>query len=90
MSVEKQIKNKIQDCFDPVHLEVINESDKHIGHAGHDGTGESHFKLIIVSDVFDGHGRVQRQRLVNKALSEVFEAGLHALSLRLYTPSEYL
>lgn len=89
MSVENQIKTIIESAFDPVHLEVINQSDNHIGHAGHDGSGESHFKLIVVSLAFEETSRVERSRLANQALEPVFANGLHALSMKLLAPSEH-
>jgi BolA protein len=90
MSIAKKIEEIIQAEFSPQHLEVINESHLHVGHAGHDGTNDSHFKLIIVSDVFDGRSRVARERMVSKSLKPLFESGLHALSLTLYCAEEYL
>jgi BolA protein len=89
MSVENQIKTIIESAFDPVHLEVINQSDNHIGHAGHDGSGESHFKLMVVSLAFEETSRVERSRLANQALEPVFANGLHALSMKLLAPSEH-
>jgi BolA protein len=89
MSVENQIKTIIESAFDPVHLEVINQSDNHIGHAGHDGSGESHFKLIVVSLAFEETSRVERSRLANQALEPLFANGLHALSMKLLAPSEH-
>lgn len=83
------IKQKIIENLAPQQLEIINESDKHIGHAGHDGSGQSHFKLIVVSKKFLGLNRIQRQRLVYGFLAEEFSSGLHALSLKTYTPEEY-
>ena len=89
MSVENQIKTIIESNFKPVHLEVVNQSDNHIGHAGHDGSGESHFKLMVVSDLFEGVSRIDRSRQVNQALEVVFTDGLHALSMKLLAPSEH-
>ena len=89
MNVTTQIKEKIEKDFKPEHFEIINQSDKHIGHAGHDGSGESHFKLIVVSRVFCGYNRIQRHRMVNKALETLLPSKIHALSLSLHTPSEY-
>jgi len=90
MSISKEIEDIIREKFAPEHFELINESDLHIGHAGHDGGGNSHFKLIVVSSVFGGYNRVQRHRLVNDALKPLFYKGLHALSLKIYSPDEYV
>jgi BolA protein len=89
MRISELIKQKIMDNFAPEHLELVNESDRHKGHAGHDGSGESHFHLIVVSKKFDGYNRIARHRLVYKALDGLFSQGLHALSIKAYTPSEF-
>ena len=88
MTIEEEIKQIIEAEFNPTHLEVINESHKHAGHAGDDGSGQTHFKLIIVSDQFEGLSRVQQQKRVNETLISLFDRGLHALSMRLSTPSD--
>lgn len=81
MSIEAQIKQKIIEEFSPERFELINESDKHVGHAGHDGSGDSHFKLMVVSSAFDGCTRIQMHRMVTNLLNPLFDKGLHALSL---------
>ena len=68
-----------------IHLEIEDESHKHVGHKGH----ESHFRIFLVSDDFAGKTRVQRQGAINKLLAVEFENGLHALSMRLLTPEEF-
>ena len=87
MSIEAQIKQKIEEEFAPEHFEVINESHKHIGHAGHDGSGDSHFKLIVESSMFNGCTRIQMHRMVTSLLKPLFDQGLHALSLDLRSSS---
>lgn len=89
MHMEDQIRQALESAFSPVHLEIINESDNHIGHAGHDGSGESHFKLIVVSKVFTEYNRVQRHQLAYAALSALFPSKIHALSMMLFTEFEY-
>lgn len=89
MQISKEIQRIIEEKFAPEHFELINESDYHKGHAGHDGSGQSHFKLIVVSPVFAEHNRVQRHRVVNDSLKALFSQGLHALTLKLYSPDEY-
>ena len=66
-------------------LDIVDESDQHSGRAGQ----ESHFKVLLVSQSFEGMSRVQRQRRINELLSDEFNQGLHALSLRLLTETEY-
>lgn len=88
MSMDKEIKQVITHDFAPDHLEVINESHKHKGHAGDDGSGETHYKLIVVTGKFSGKSRIERHKEVNKSVGTLFDKGLHALSLKLYTPEE--
>lgn len=88
MSMDETIKTLIQTHLNPVLLEVVNESARHHGHAGDDGSGETHYNLLVVSSAFEGLSRVQRQRMVNDSLSICFERGLHALSMRCLSPAE--
>lgn len=67
--------------FDPFFLKIINESDKHIGHKNHDGTGETHYHIVIGSKSFEKHNRIEKERLINQSLKEEWQNGLHALSL---------
>ena len=81
MTVQSQIETKIIEALAPTHLEVINESHMHSVPPG----SESHFKLVIVSDNFDGVARVKRHQTVNRILAAELAAGLHALSLKTVT-----
>ena len=72
----------------PTALEVIDESHLHAGHAGARPEGETHFRLDVVSAVFEGKNRVERHRLVNGLLEDAFKRGLHALAVRARTPGE--
>ncbi|MCB1652058.1 MAG: BolA family transcriptional regulator [Alphaproteobacteria bacterium] len=83
------IEERVRNAFSPSYFELINQSDLHAGHVGHDGSGHSHFKLIIVSPAFDEVPRVQRQRRVYSLLEDLFSEGLHALSMTLLTDKEY-
>ncbi len=80
MSVREQIETKLQQAFDPSELHVVDDSDSHRGHAGHDGLGESHFNVRIRSAEFAGKNRVMRHRMVHKALGDIV-ARIHALAL---------
>ena len=84
MPLKEQIEEKIKKTLLPSYLEVINESAKHKGHAGDNGTGESHFKLKIASSAFEGLSRLARQRLVYEVLREELQH-IHALSLEIRT-----
>lgn len=79
---------KIMGALVPEHLEVENESHRHAGHRGSPGTGESHFRVLIVSSVFSGKSRVERHRMVNAVLAEELASGLHALAIAAYAPGE--
>ncbi len=90
MNRDERIKNILQQ-LNPVVFELKNDSSKHANHAGHMGvepTGETHYKLKIVSEVFKGMGRVDRQRKVYDLLRSEFNSGLHALELKTLTPEE--
>lgn len=88
MSVAQSIEKKLTEAFAPQRLDVVNESHLHSGHAGSPGTGESHFRVTIVSDRFAGLSRVERHRLVNEALEEELAGPVHALALKTLTPTE--
>ncbi len=88
MSIEESITEKLKNAFTPVRLEVLNESHLHAGHAGSPGTGSSHFRVEIVSDIFSGKSRVERHRLVNDALAEELAGPIHALAIKAKDPSE--
>jgi BolA protein len=88
MSVEETIREKLQRAFRPLRLEVVNESHLHAGHRGSPGTGQSHFRVLIVSDQFAGKSRLQRHRLVNETLAAELKGKLHALSLEARAPDE--
>lgn len=81
---KQQIETLLQ-SFAPTVLEVLDESHMHNVPSG----AQSHFRVTIVSTQFEGVGLVDRQRRVNQALSQVFAAGLHALALHTYTPSQW-
>lgn len=82
------IAARLTDSLAPSRLEVINDSHHHAGHMGDDGTGESHFTVIVESERFVGLNRVARQRLVNKALADLLSSRIHALAIRARAPGE--
>lgn len=86
------IKSKLNNSFSPSHLEVIDESYKHAGHAGAaahaaahgdggDGSAESHFHVKIASEAFEGLSRLARHRAVMAELADLMEGRVHAVSL---------
>ena len=88
MSIEATIREKLTQAFQPVHLEVINESQLHAGHRSSPGTGESHFRVLIVSSLFAGKSRLARHRLVNEALAAELNGKIHALAVVTQAPGE--
>ena len=78
----------LQAAFTPLHLDVIDESAHHAGHAGARAEGETHFRVRMIAAAFAGKSRLDRQRLINTALGEEFENGLHALAMELKAPGE--
>ncbi len=88
LSMEATITKKLQEALAPEKLDVVNESDQHAGHASSPGTGESHFRVTVVSDKFTGRSRVERHRMVNEALADELAGKIHALALHLYAPGE--
>ncbi|MEO1191216.1 MAG: BolA family protein [Pseudomonadota bacterium] len=88
MSVAETMETKLRAAFQPTHLEIEDQSHLHEGHAGHDGRGESHFHLVLVSPAFAGQSRIARQRAVYQVLAEELAGRVHALSLETRTPEE--
>ena len=86
--VAAEIDKRLRAALAPTRLEVINDSDKHRGHAGHDGSGESHFTVEIEAPAFAGLSRLERQRAVNRALGDLMRERVHALAIRASAPGE--
>lgn len=87
-SVAAAIRARLTEAFDPVRLEVVDESARHAGHAGARPGGESHFHVVIEAAAFEGLGRLERQRRINSALAEQLAGPVHALSIRALAPGE--
>jgi BolA family transcriptional regulator, general stress-responsive regulator len=90
MSAESRMREALMVGLQPTRLDVINESELHAGHRSSPGTGESHFRLLIVSPAFIGLSRVARHRLVNTLLAAELAGSVHALALSTYAPGEPL
>jgi BolA protein len=88
MSMASTIRTKLEAAFAPTRLEVTDESHLHAGHRGSPGTGESHFRVLIVASGFAGKSRLARHRLVNEVLAAELKGKVHALALELYAPGE--
>lgn len=85
MNIQNNIEQKLLNHFEPVHLEVINESGQHNVPPG----SETHFKVVLVSPRFNGERLINRHRSVNKVLREELAEQIHALALHTYTDSEW-
>ncbi len=88
MSVEACIRQKLSRAFQPTRLDILNESELHAGHQSSPGTGQSHFRVLLVSPVFTGKSRLERHRLVNETLAAELEGKVHALAIKAYAPGE--
>lgn len=86
--VAAEIEKRLCEALSPTRLAVINDSEKHRGHAGHDGSGESHFTVEVEAAQFAGMSRLQRQRAVNAALGDLMKERVHALAIRARAPGE--
>ena len=88
MRIVKLIEEKLTEALQPKRLDVIDESHLHAGHGGARPEGETHFRVMIVSALFEGESRVARHRMVTKALAAEMNNPIHALSLKTLTPKE--
>ena len=83
-----EIDQLLTAAFAPTQLAVINDSARHHGHSGDDGSGESHFTVEIESAAFAGISRLERQRMVNLALGDIPGQRVHALAIKASAPGE--
>ncbi len=86
--VAAEMIRRLSAALSPTRLDLVDDSAHHVGHAGHDGRGESHFTLSIESPLFAGQNRVQRQRAVYAALGDLMDERVHALSIKTFVPGE--
>lgn len=84
MSVAQEIETNLQQSLAPLHLEIANESHMHSGPAT-----DSHFKITVVSEKFNGMTLIKQHRLVNETLKEQLAGVIHALALHTYTPDKW-
>ena len=88
MAMRDTISNRLQEAFTPESLQVVDESHLHEGHAGHRPSGETHFRVYIVSAAFKGKSRVDRHRMINSALAAELAGSVHALAIHAQAPGE--
>ena len=86
--IAHEIERLLTAALTPTKLAVINDSASHSGHSGDDGSGESHFTIQIESAAFTGVSRLERQRMVNRALGDIPGGRVHALAIKARAPGE--
>ena len=86
-TVQQEMERLLTEAFSPTQLDVINDSAKHHGHAGDDGSGESHFTVVIEATAFADKSRLERQRMVNRALGDIPGERVHALAIQASAPT---
>lgn len=86
--IQDEIENRLIAAFAPTRLIVSNDSAKHSGHSGDDGSGESHFSVTLESTAFTGVARLERQRMVNRALGDLPGQRVHALAIKAQAPDD--
>lgn len=86
--VATEMLRRLNSALSPTRVELSDDSEKHRGHGGYNPQGESHFSLEIESDAFGGKSRIERQRMVYKALGDLMRERVHALQIRARAPGE--
>jgi BolA protein len=85
-TIAEEITSLLTEAFAPTQLEVINDSAHHAGHSGDDGSGESHFTVVIESEKFAPMSRLARQRAVIAALGDIVGQRVHAVAIKASVP----
>lgn len=86
--VADEMRGLLNEAFGPSHLEIINDSAQHSGHAGDDGSGESHFTIVIEAPQFAEMSRLARQRAVIAALGDIVGDRVHAVAIKANAPGQ--
>jgi BolA protein len=81
MNIQTEIEKRLVENFSPTLLEIYNDSHLHQGHAGHDGSGESHFRVVIKSPGLDAVSRVEKHRKIMGVLQDLMKTKIHALQI---------
>ncbi|MEP5937375.1 MAG: BolA family protein [Erythrobacter sp.] len=87
-TIAQEMQSLLESALAPQQLEIINDSAQHHGHAGDDGSGESHFTIVICSAAFADQSRLQRQRMVIAALGDIVGDRVHAVAIKASAPEE--
>jgi len=88
MRTHDLITKKLTEAFAPESLQVVDESHRHEGHAGHRPGGQTHFRVYIVAEAFRGKSRIERHRMINATLAGELAGGVHALAIHAAAPGE--
>lgn len=86
-TVAAEMQSLLENAFEPTRLEIINDSAQHSGHAGDDGSGESHFTVVIEAPAFADMNRLARQRAVIAALGDIVGQRVHAVAIKASAPA---
>lgn len=86
--VATEMLRRLDSALSPTRVELTDDSEKHRGHGGYNPEGESHFSLEIETGAFAGKSRVERQRMIYKALGDLMRERVHALSIKARAPGE--
>jgi len=86
--VATEMLSRLVSPLSPTRIDLIDDSEEHRGHGGHNPAGESHFSLDVESPAFTGKSRVQRQRMIYAALGDLMHGRVHALSIHASAPGE--
>ena len=86
-SVADEMESLLNEAFMPTRLEIINDSAMHSGHVGDDGSGESHFTVVIEAPAFADMNRLARQRAVIGALGDIVGQRVHAVAIKASAPT---
>lgn len=83
MGLDSEIRQRLSEKFAPTHLDVINESSLHAGHSGDDGSGESHWRVVISAVGFAKMSRLERHRAIHAAIGKDVIDRIHALAIEI-------
>lgn len=86
--IAREMRSRLEAALAPTALTLVDDSEKHRGHGGYNPEGESHFSLAIESAAFTGKSRVERQRMIYRALGQLMDERVHALSIQAKAPGE--
>ena len=84
-----KIEAILKDAFSPVFIQIKDDSERHLGHAGREKYGGGHYSIILVTDSFEGKTPLERHRAVYETLGTGMNKDIHALAIKVYTSEEW-